>query len=106
MFRFSKLYELSTLKLNENFRMATKLAIQQERAKKRAERQKVKLERLKRKEQKMKRKMRKSKDSLAECNHMYSKLNCYQHDNDHWKTPPLWHGKSSYQILHSIFVVY
>ncbi|XP_066967567.1 extracellular sulfatase Sulf-1 isoform X4 [Macrobrachium rosenbergii] len=72
-------------------RMATKLAIQQERAKKRAERQKLKLERLKRKEQKMRRKLRKSKDNLAECSQMFSKLNCYQHDNDHWKTPPLWH---------------
>lgn len=72
-------------------RMATKLAIQQERAKKRAERQKVKLERMKRKEQKMKRKLRKSKDSLAVCSSLHSKLNCYQHDNDHWKTPPLWH---------------
>ncbi|XP_068232834.1 extracellular sulfatase Sulf-1 [Palaemon carinicauda] len=72
-------------------RIATKLAIQDERAKKRAERQKLKLERLKRKEQKMRRKMRKSKDSLAECSQMFSKLNCYQHDNDHWKTPPLWH---------------
>ncbi|MPC37926.1 Extracellular sulfatase SULF-1 [Portunus trituberculatus] len=65
-----------------------------ERDRKRQERQKLRQERQsikqRRREIKVKKKMRKIKNNLAQCN--YTMLNCYTHDNDHWRTPPLWHG--------------
>ncbi|XP_063850831.1 extracellular sulfatase Sulf-1-like isoform X2 [Scylla paramamosain] len=64
-----------------------------ERDRKRQERQKLRQERQsikqRRREIKEKKKMRKIKNNLAQCN--YTMLNCYTHDNDHWRTPPLWH---------------
>ncbi|XP_045124290.1 extracellular sulfatase Sulf-1-like isoform X2 [Portunus trituberculatus] len=75
---------------NRNFRLEQKLV---ERDRKRQERQKLRQERQsikqRRREIKVKKKMRKIKNNLAQCN--YTMLNCYTHDNDHWRTPPLWH---------------
>lgn len=47
-------------------------------------RRKIKEERLKKKERKLKKKAKLEKECLAE------KMNCFSHDNDHWKTAPLW----------------
>jgi extracellular sulfatase Sulf len=47
-------------------------------------RRKIKEERLKKKERKLKKKAKLEKECLAE------KMNCFNHDNDHWKTAPLW----------------
>ncbi|XP_071531484.1 uncharacterized protein [Panulirus ornatus] len=75
---------------DKNFRLEIKQAERQrkreERLKLRLERQRVKQERRQIKEKK---KLRKLKNNLAQCN--YTMLNCYTHDNDHWRTPPLWH---------------
>ncbi|CAL4094450.1 unnamed protein product, partial [Meganyctiphanes norvegica] len=73
-----------------NKRMAMKLALHQEREQKRAERLKLKEERMRRREHKQKK--RDKKVTLSECN--FTKLNCYTHDNDHWRTPPLWRDGS------------
>lgn len=50
-------------------------------------RRKLKEERLRRKERKMRRKAKLESECLAE------KMNCFNHDNQHWRTPPLWTGK-------------
>ncbi|KDR17169.1 Extracellular sulfatase SULF-1-like protein, partial [Zootermopsis nevadensis] len=47
-------------------------------------RRRIKEERLKKKERKLKKKAKLEKECLAE------KMNCFNHDNDHWKTAPLW----------------
>ncbi|PNF30580.1 Extracellular sulfatase SULF-1-like protein [Cryptotermes secundus] len=47
-------------------------------------RRRIKEERLKKKERKLKKKAKLEKECLAE------KMNCFNHDNDHWKTEPLW----------------
>lgn len=49
-------------------------------------RRRIKEERLKKKERKLKKKAKLEKECLAE------KMNCFNHDNDHWKTEPLWTG--------------
>ncbi|KAK4299697.1 hypothetical protein Pmani_028044 [Petrolisthes manimaculis] len=73
-----------------NFRLEQKQA---ERHRKREDRLRLRLERQRikqeRREMKERKKMRKIKNNLAQCN--YTMLNCYTHDNDHWRTPPLWH---------------
>lgn len=46
----------------------------------------MKEERLRRKERKMRRKAKLESECLAE------KMNCFNHDNQHWRTPPLWTG--------------
>jgi extracellular sulfatase Sulf len=51
-------------------------------------RRKIKEERLKKKERKLKKKAKLEKECLAE------KMNCFSHDNDHWKTAPLWTGNN------------
>nr|XP_045608741.1 uncharacterized protein LOC123764728 isoform X1 [Procambarus clarkii]XP_045608742.1 uncharacterized protein LOC123764728 isoform X2 [Procambarus clarkii] len=75
---------------DKSFRLEIKQA---ERQRKREERLKLRLERQRVKEErrlmKEKKKLRKLKNNLAQCN--YTMLNCYTHDNDHWRTPPLWH---------------
>ncbi|KAG7173297.1 Extracellular sulfatase SULF-1-like 2, partial [Homarus americanus] len=75
---------------DKSFRLQIKQA---ERQKKREERLRLRLERQRvkqeRRQQKEKKKLRKLKNNLAQCN--YTMLNCYTHDNDHWRTPPLWH---------------
>lgn len=75
---------------NRNFRLEQKQA---ERDRKRQERQKLRQERQwvkqRRRAMKEKKKLRKIKNNLAQCN--FTMLNCYTHDNDHWRTPPLWH---------------
>lgn len=79
-------------KFYESFRLEMKQAEikrkREERHRLRMERQQVKAER---REMKEKKKLRKIKNNLAQCN--YTLLNCYTHDNAHWRTPPLWHGK-------------
>ncbi|CAG2056334.1 unnamed protein product [Timema podura] len=47
-------------------------------------RRRIKEERLKKKERKQKKKEKMDKECLFE------KMNCFNHDNDHWKTAPLW----------------
>ncbi|PSN47730.1 hypothetical protein C0J52_04607 [Blattella germanica] len=47
-------------------------------------RRRIKEERLKKKERKLRKKAKLEKECLAE------KMNCFNHDNDHWKTAPLW----------------
>lgn len=47
-------------------------------------RRKLKEERLKRKERKQRRRAKLEKECLSE------RMNCFSHDNDHWKTEPMW----------------
>lgn len=48
------------------------------------EKQHQREERLKRKERKLKKKQKIEKECFSE------KMNCFSHDNEHWKTAPLW----------------
>ncbi|XP_034947139.1 LOW QUALITY PROTEIN: extracellular sulfatase SULF-1 homolog [Chelonus insularis] len=48
------------------------------------ERKRLKEERLKKKERKLKKKAKLEKECLTE------KMNCFEHDNDHWRTAPMW----------------
>ncbi|XP_076685460.1 extracellular sulfatase Sulf1 isoform X2 [Andrena cerasifolii] len=50
----------------------------------REERRRLKEERLKKKERKLRKKTKLEKECLTE------KMNCFEHDNDHWRTAPLW----------------
>lgn len=51
------------------------------------EKKRIKEERLRKKERKLRKKSKIDKSCIAE------KMNCFEHDNDHWKTAPLWnHG--------------
>ncbi|XP_017876689.1 extracellular sulfatase SULF-1 homolog [Ceratina calcarata] len=50
----------------------------------REERRRLKEERLKKKERKLRKKAKLEKECLTE------KMNCFEHDNDHWRTAPLW----------------
>ncbi|XP_043230612.1 extracellular sulfatase Sulf-1-like [Amphibalanus amphitrite] len=46
-----------------------------------------------RERRKQKRRKQRKKERLASQNCNFEGLNCFVHDNDHWKTPPLWtHG--------------
>ncbi|XP_073984161.1 extracellular sulfatase SULF-1 homolog isoform X1 [Rhodnius prolixus] len=47
-------------------------------------RRKLKEERLRKRERKLRRKAKFESECLSE------KMNCFNHDNEHWKTPPLW----------------
>ena len=66
-----------------------KEALQEERARKRKDR---KLERLRQKEIKRVKKERKARRKLKSNDHCKTdvKMNCFSHDNDHWKTEPKW----------------
>ncbi|XP_052126284.1 extracellular sulfatase SULF-1 homolog [Frankliniella occidentalis] len=57
---------------------------QKEKEAARRDRWRVKEERLRKKERKLKRKAKMEKECLSE------RMNCFNHDNDHWRTPPLW----------------
>ncbi|XP_046616752.1 extracellular sulfatase SULF-1 homolog isoform X1 [Neodiprion virginianus] len=48
------------------------------------ERRKLKEERLRKKERKLRKKAKLEKECLSE------KMNCFEHDNDHWRTAPMW----------------
>ncbi|XP_029158423.1 extracellular sulfatase SULF-1 homolog [Nylanderia fulva] len=50
----------------------------------REERRRLKEERLKKKERKLRKKAKMEKECLTE------RMNCFEHDNDHWRTAPLW----------------
>ncbi|XP_043258970.1 extracellular sulfatase SULF-1 homolog isoform X1 [Colletes gigas] len=50
----------------------------------REERRRLKEERLKKKERKLRKKAKLEKECLTE------KMNCFEHDNDHWRTAPMW----------------
>lgn len=52
-------------------------------------RRRMKEERLRKKERKLKRKKKMDKECLSE------KMNCFSHDNEHWRTPPLWTGTAT-----------
>lgn len=52
----------------------------------REERRRLKEERLKKKERKLRKKAKLEKECLTE------KMNCFEHDNDHWRTAPLWNA--------------
>lgn len=47
-------------------------------------RRKIKEERVRKKERKLRRKAKLESECLSE------KMNCFNHDNEHWKTPPFW----------------
>ena len=66
-----------------------KEAVLEERARKRQDR---KLERLRMKEIKRVKKERKARRKLKSNDHCKTdvKMNCFSHDNDHWKTEPKW----------------
>ncbi|KAB0797399.1 hypothetical protein PPYR_08393 [Photinus pyralis] len=50
----------------------------------RLNKQRIKDERMKKKERKQRKKAKLKKECLSE------KMNCFSHDNDHWRTAPLW----------------
>ncbi|XP_020282354.1 extracellular sulfatase SULF-1 homolog isoform X2 [Pseudomyrmex gracilis] len=52
----------------------------------REERRRLKEERLRKKERKLKKKAKLEKECLTE------KMNCFEHDNDHWRTAPMWNA--------------
>ncbi|RLU16743.1 hypothetical protein DMN91_010811 [Ooceraea biroi] len=52
----------------------------------REERRRLKEERLRKKERKLRKKAKLEKECLTE------KMNCFEHDNDHWRTAPLWNA--------------
>lgn len=58
-------------------------------------RRKMKEDRLRKKERKLRRKAKLEAECLSE------KMNCFNHDNQHWRTPPFWTGK--FESLH-VFV--
>ncbi|XP_076067014.1 extracellular sulfatase Sulf1 isoform X2 [Oratosquilla oratoria] len=68
-----------------NRRQAVRLARLAEREKKRLERQQLREARRQRKEKKFR---KKTQNNLGQC--LIPMLNCYTHDNEHWRTPPLW----------------
>ena len=53
-------------------------------------RRKIKEERIRKKERKLRRKAKLESECLSE------KMNCFNHDNEHWKTPPLWTGNNCF----------
>ena len=53
-----------------------------------AARRKIKEERLRRKHKKQSRKAALSAMHNGQCN--YEKMNCFSHDNNHWRTSPVW----------------
>lgn len=56
------------------------------------QKRRLKEQRIKKKERKLKRRAKLEKECYLE------KMNCFNHDNDHWRTPPYWSGKTSSQI--------
>ena len=59
-----------------------------ERQLRQASRRRVKEERLHKKQKKLSRKLAMALTHDGQCS--YEKMNCFSHDNDHWKTAPLW----------------
>ncbi|XP_011496635.1 PREDICTED: extracellular sulfatase SULF-1 homolog [Ceratosolen solmsi marchali] len=50
------------------------------------EKRRLKEERIRKKERKLRKKAKLEKECLTE------KMNCFEHDNDHWRTAPLWNA--------------
>ena len=65
--------------------------IQSEREKKRLKRKLIKLKRKEVKRMKMEKKSRRRAKKADHCK-SDTKMNCFSHDNDHWKTEPSWTG--------------
>lgn len=60
----------------------------EERQVRQAARRKLKEERQKRRQKKLSRKRAMAQTHDGQCH--YDKMNCFSHDNDHWRTAPLW----------------
>lgn len=73
-----------TSSLTSNFPFYSSSPRQKEKEAARRDRWRAKEERLRKKERKLRRKAKMEKECLSE------RMNCFTHDNDHWRTPPLW----------------
>ena len=54
-------------------------------------------ERLSKKQKKLNRKLQMALSHNGQCS--YEKMNCFSHDNDHWRTAPLWNDGIPFLII-------
>lgn len=81
---FHSIFNLSTIRGSTIIIFFCRPQRHKEKETARRERWRNKEERLRKKERKLRRKAKMEKECLSE------RMNCFNHDNDHWRTPPLW----------------